>query len=136
MIAFSDEGCEAQDNRANWLASKARRRWRPPTDVYETDTHVVIKVEIAGMKTEDFTISFMEGKLSISGCRSDLTDKIIYQNMEIPYGDFHTEVRINWPLKESEISALYEEGFLFVKLPKHTREYKIPIKKTQELQSR
>ncbi len=131
MSGFS-EGCEAQDNRTDWLTPRARRRWRPPTDVYETDTHVVIKVEIAGMKTGDFTIAFIDRKLSISGRRSDLGDKIIYQNMEIPYGEFHTEVRINWPLKESEISAHYEEGFLFVELPKHSREFKIPIKQIRE----
>jgi len=131
MTGCTEEDCEAQDNRASWLAPKGRRRWRPPTDVYETDTDIVIKVEIAGMKTQDFTISFVDRRLSISGCRNDVSDKISYQNMEIPYGEFHTEVRINWPLKQDEISAVYEDGFLLVKLPKHSREYKIPVKQTR-----
>ncbi len=134
MKGFAGE-CEAQDNRASWLAPRARRRWRPPTDVYETDTNVVIKVEIAGMKAEDFDISFVDRLLTISGRRNDVSGKIIYQNMEIAYGEFHTEIRINWPLKQNEISAHYENGFLFVKLPKRSHEYRIPIRQTPESSS-
>ena len=34
------------------------RLWRPPTDVYETDDAVTVKIEIAGMDPKDFNISF------------------------------------------------------------------------------
>jgi len=40
-----------------WPSMRRTRIWRPPTDVYETDTSVVVKVEIAGMREEDFDIS-------------------------------------------------------------------------------
>ena len=80
------------------------------------------------MKTEDFSISFDDRRLVISGCRRDRIEKTIYQNMEIQYGEFHTEVKVNWPLEQSDIEAVYEEGFLYVKLPKHSREIKVPIK--------
>ncbi|KTC86209.1 hypothetical protein [Legionella cincinnatiensis] len=34
--------------------------WYPPTDVYETDEAVIVKTEIAGVKLDDFNISFVD----------------------------------------------------------------------------
>ena len=106
---------------------RRRRIWRPPTDVYETDDEFVVKVEIAGMQQEDFQISFNDHTLTITGQRRDPVGKLVYQNMEISYGDFRTDVRIGWPLEQSEIEATYEQGFLFVKLPK-VRQRRVPVR--------
>ncbi|MHB9032414.1 MAG: Hsp20/alpha crystallin family protein [Anaerolineae bacterium] len=127
MSAQTVECGDIKESPLEWQNARIRR-WRPPTDVYETGEHVVIKVEIAGMKTEDFSISFDDRRLVISGCRRDRTEKIIYQNMEIPYGEFRTEVKVSWPIVQTDIEALYEGGFLYVKLPKRTREIRVPIK--------
>lgn len=132
MSGYSDETSDAKTDYAEWFSNKPRRLWRPPTDVYETDQYVVIKVEIAGMTAEDFTISFAERLLTISGQRHDPVGKISYQNMEIPYGEFRTEVRIGWPLEQDAIEAIYENGFLFVRLPKHSREHKVPVRLASE----
>jgi HSP20 family protein len=111
----------------DWYTVRRRRIWRPPTDVYETDQEIVVKVEIAGMRQEDFQIGFNDHTLTIAGQRRDPVGKLVYQNMEISYGDFRTDVRINWPLEQSEIEATYEQGFLFVKLPK-ARQRRVPIR--------
>ncbi|OGO04263.1 MAG: hypothetical protein A2Y73_00500 [Chloroflexi bacterium RBG_13_56_8] len=111
-----------------WYSTQRRRFWRPPTDVYETDDHVVIKVEIAGMNEEDFDISYIDRRLIIGGHRKDPTGKLIYQNMEIHHGDFRTEVRIGWALNESDIEAVYEQGFLYVMLPKATQEHHVAVR--------
>lgn len=109
------------------LWAEARSRvWRPPTDVYETSTHVVVKVEIAGVREDDFRICLSERVLSISGHRGDPTDKLVYQQMEINYGSFLTEVYLPWPLAGDSIEAVYQEGFLIVKLPKAGRT-QVPI---------
>jgi len=92
--------------------------WRPPTDVYEIDQHVVVKVEIAGIDEEDLSISLVDRRLIVAGHRRDPADKLSYQNMEIRYGEFHTEVRIGWALDASAIEATYENGFLLVRLPR------------------
>ncbi|MHB1293407.1 MAG: Hsp20/alpha crystallin family protein [Anaerolineae bacterium] len=111
----------------NWYSAQRRRVWRPPTDVYETERHIVVKVEVSGMHEEDFEISFADRRLVIAGHRRDAAEKLGYQNMEIRYGDFRTEVRVGWPLDESAIEATYEEGFLYVKLPKQVQEYRVQI---------
>jgi HSP20 family protein len=128
MSGFAHEASDPKSEYTEWFSNTPRHRWRPPTDVYETDQYVVVKVEIAGMKTDDFTISYADRVLVISGQRIDPVGKIIYQNMEIPYGEFRTEVRIGWPLEQNEIEATYENGFLFVKLPKYSREHRVPVR--------
>ncbi len=112
---------------------RMQRVWHPPTDVYETENVVVVKVEIAGMDEEDLDISFADRRLVISGNRLDraaygaaandeaLPDgeaKVTYHNMEIRYGEFRSEVQINMPIDEAEISANYRDGFLYVTLSK------------------
>src|SRR4030042_6585533 len=87
-----------------WLLTRQHKVWRPPTDVYETDSHVIVKVEIAGMREEDFSISLNAQTLLISGVRADPAEKLAYQQMEIPYGQFETEVYIPWTVDEDAIN--------------------------------
>lgn len=105
---------------------RPRNVWRPPTDVYETDLQIVVKVEIAGVNQDDIEISLANRRLVISGQRQDPAGKLVYHNMEISYGEFRTEVRVDWALNEADVEATYENGFLFVRLPK-AQEHRVPI---------
>jgi HSP20 family protein len=101
-----------------WVSARQHKIWRPPTDVYETDDCVVVKVEIAGMEEEDFSISLGGKRLIISGIRRDPAAKLGYQQMEILYGHFETDVRLARAIEEDKIEATYRNGFLHVRLPK------------------
>ena len=103
---------------SRWVIIRHSHRWRPPTDVYETEDHIVVQVEIAGMRNGGFSVSLSDRVLSISGTRQDPTPKTAYLQMEIPYGDFHTEVFIPVPIAEDAIQATYQDGFLKILLPK------------------
>jgi HSP20 family protein len=109
-----------------WTMMRRHRVWRPPTDVYETDSHVVIRVEVAGVREDDFQVSLMERRLVISGWRRDPAAKLAYQRMEINYGEFRTVLDLSWSPLEDEIEAHYEDGFLSVFLPK-SRETHVPV---------
>ncbi len=100
--------------------------WRPPTDVYETDDHVVVKVEIAGMKVEDFSIALESNRLVICGVRRDPAAKLAYQQMEILYGYFETDAYLQGAIDENRIEATYQDGFLSVFLPK-ARPRQVPV---------
>lgn len=100
------------------VTARQQRNWRPPTDVYETEESVVVKVEIAGMSERDFTVSLSNRTLTISGVRRDPESKLSYQQLEIPYGHFSTEVFLPYSVERNEIGAMYENGFLTVTLPK------------------
>jgi HSP20 family molecular chaperone IbpA len=87
--------------------------------VYETDSYVVVKIEIAGLTPEDFTISLANRVLAVRGKRQDPVSKLAYQRMEINYGQFQTEVYLPWPIDTgAEVEATYEQGFLTIQLPK------------------
>jgi len=102
-----------------WSQVRQSQVWSPPTDVYETDCSIVVKIEIAGLRPEDFTISLAHRVLAVRGVRLDPASKLVYQRMEVNYGQFQTEVYLPWPINESaEIEATYEEGFLTILLPK------------------
>jgi HSP20 family molecular chaperone IbpA len=104
--------------------------WRPPTDVYETDDSVVVIVEIAGLAGGDFEISLDGRVLIVSGERHDPAEKLAYQQMEIRYGRFRTEVHVPWALESSGQSAIYEDGFVRITLRK-AQSRRVPVKVSQ-----
>jgi HSP20 family molecular chaperone IbpA len=108
------------------VTAHQQRNWRPSTDVYETEASLVVKVEIAGMSEKDFAVSLSNRTLTISGVRRDPDSKLSYQQLEIPYGHFSTEVFLPYSVERNEIGATYENGFLTVTLPK-LKPRRVPI---------
>lgn len=101
-----------------WVSCRQAQTWCPPTDVYETDENIVVKVEIAGMQGEDLTISLDGKRLTIGGVRHDPAAKLVYQQMEIAYGQFESHVHLPRAVDTDKIEATYRDGFLVVRLPK------------------
>src|SRR6266498_6151460 len=65
----------------------ASPKWKPRADVYETETELVVHMDIAGMVAEDFTVEFNDGILTISGERvARREDKRHYHAMEVQVG--------------------------------------------------
>jgi HSP20 family protein len=92
--------------------------WSPPTDVYETEEKYVIKVEIAGMRDDDFEVAFENGILMIAGYRSDLNERRAYHQMEIRFGRFEIAAEIPVTVNMEKATAEYRDGFLTIVLPK------------------
>jgi HSP20 family protein len=92
--------------------------WHPPTDVYETETSMVVQVEVGGLEEEDFEICLDGHLLTISGERRDLAAKLAYHQLEMRYGAFLAVVHLSQPIDETGIEATYRDGILRVILPK------------------
>ncbi|RJP50608.1 MAG: Hsp20/alpha crystallin family protein [Anaerolineaceae bacterium] len=92
--------------------------WSPPTDLYETETSLVVRLEIAGMREEDFDVSLENNILHITGSRPDLPEKRAYHQMEIRFGKFTTSVGLPAPVDVDLSRAEYQDGFLTITLPK------------------
>ena len=101
-----------------WQVQVRTGVWSPPTDVYETEKDYVVRVEIAGMREEDFEIAVDGNFLMISGSRPDIPERRAYQQMEIRFGKFETVVGLPGPIDLDASRADYVEGFLTVTLPK------------------
>ena len=99
------------------------RTWNPPTDVYETEETCVVKVEVAGMRDEDFEVAFENNILMIHGQRSDRNERRAYHQMEIRSGRFEIAVEIPVVIDIEKAIAEYKDGFLIIMLPKvHSRQ--------------
>jgi HSP20 family protein len=97
----------------------ASPKWKPRTDVYETDTELVVHMDIAGMRAEDFTVEFNDGILTISGERVPRREgKRHYHAMEVQVGPFERRFRVPVVVDPASIRANYEHGFLEIRFAK------------------
>jgi HSP20 family protein len=101
-----------------WRISTRAHIWCPPTDVFETEDEVVVRVEIAGMKEEDFSISLSGRELLIRGVRPNVEERKAYHRMEIFFGEFMSKVELPGPVLVDRVQAHYKSGFLRIVLPK------------------
>lgn len=92
--------------------------WGPPTDIYETEENFIVRVEIAGMKDEDFEVAVENNMLMISGNRPDFNERRAYHQMEIRFGKFEVAVEIPVAVELDHATAEYKDGFLMISLPK------------------
>ena len=108
----------------------ARRLWRPPTDVFETETGVVILSEVAGMKRDDFSITLSNNILTLRGERKEIARKTRshYRNMEINYGMFERNIYLPEDVDPKGISASYRNGYLEITVKKKTKKKSKEIK--------
>ena len=96
--------------------------FQPPTDVYETENEVVVRLEIAGVDPDqiELVIADQSRTLTVSGTRTDPAagQRRKYYNMEIECGNFARRSRLPVPVNDNEAEARYEEGFLVISVPK------------------
>jgi HSP20 family protein len=102
---------------SRWRISSRPHAWRPPTDVFETNDALIIRVEVAGMRESDFTISLVERNLTIRGVRQDASERRSYHQMEIAFGEFTSEVELPFVVLADRVEATYRDGFLHIRLP-------------------
>ena len=102
----------------DWVVCHRPCAWRPPTDVYENEDGLVVRVEMAGMRGEDFSVTLAGQVLVLAGERVDRTSRRAFHQMEIHFGEFRAEVQLPWEAELDEVEASYEDGFLEVRLPR------------------
>ena len=111
----------------------ANGHWVPNTDVYMTDVSLVIKVELAGMKSDSLEITVEGNRLRISGNRPDgcRASKCNFLVMEISYGPFESVLELPPGFDLSQAKAIYVNGFLRIDVPQvhpsHSKTTKVPI---------
>lgn len=94
--------------------------WRPPVEVYECDSALVVTVELAGVQEEQVSVMVDETGLRVEGVRQNPSahQKRTYHEMGIAYGPFAAEVFLPFPVLLDEVEAVYESGLLRVTLPR------------------
>src|SRR5215471_18048945 len=94
-------------------------RWTPNTDVYATDSGLVIKAELAGMKSDSLEIMVEGQQLRITGVRPDCcrSPHCSFLRMEINYGPFEAILDLAPGYDLSRARAIYVNGFLRIDVP-------------------
>lgn len=91
-------------------------------DVSETDTAVVVKMDLPGVAAKDIDISVDNNLLTIRGERKEEkeeTDKAKqYHRIERRFGSFSRSLPLPCAVNEGEAAAEFKEGVLSVTLPK------------------
>ena len=102
----------------SWQVRMQSHIWSPPTDIFELEASYVVRVEVAGMHHQDFSIQLEDNYLIVSGTRRDKPERRAYHQMEVRFGEFSTIVAIPSPISIEKAGAEYNDGFLIVSLPK------------------
>ena len=111
----------------------ATGRWTPHTDVYVSENGLVVKVELAGMKSDSLEIVVEGQRLRISGNRPDCCrgPHCNFLVMEISYGPFETVLDLPAGFELARAKAVYVNGFLRIDVPQAlhplTKTTKVPI---------
>lgn len=108
-----------------------------PIDMYQTDSDVVIKAAVPGLRPEDIDIKIVGDTISISGESKAQreTKEENYMLQEMSVGRFHRDVMSPVALKSDQAQASFENGVLTIKIPKaesvKTKQVKVQVKKSE-----
>ncbi len=94
-------------------------RWEVPTDVFQTEDGLIIRMELAGVNPDDVELTSQENNLVINGTRRFPYDaeKVQFLRRGSFYGDFTQRVSLGRGLALDRVSARYDNGVLEITAP-------------------
>jgi HSP20 family protein len=107
-------------DRLSRLGQGEQSGWSPSVDIYENAEAVVLVAEVAGLTRHDVRVLVDEQVVRIYGHRHPTccNPGARYHRMEISSGGFVRSFRIEVPFVAGRVSARFEDGMLYVTLPK------------------
>ena len=98
----------------------AGRSWRPALEVVETEDHLLITAELAGIDQSSLEVTVDNDILTIAGARPGNRETPVcsYREAGISYGAFSAEVFIPDQLHIDGADATYIDGMLRIRIPK------------------
>ena len=105
-------------NRANSNYSSTNTSL-PAVNIKESDDEFMIEVATPGMKKEDFSINYDNGRLTISSEKEEENVDENYNRREFSYQSFCRSFKVvDNVIDNQKIKAKYEDGILYINLPK------------------
>lgn len=94
------------------------RLWNPAADVYRSSEGWIVKVDLAGVCSDELEIELEQSNLRIRGCRKDtlIKEGFTYQQMEITYSRFEKTIQFPCTIETASVQHNYHDGFLIVNL--------------------
>jgi HSP20 family protein len=94
--------------------------WRPALDVYESERAIVVRVELAGVASDDVRVVVDGEYLQITGRRTLArpSESLRHLLIEVAQGPFERVLRMRAEYDPERVNARLENGVLTVELPK------------------
>jgi HSP20 family protein len=94
------------------------RLWNPSADVYRTASGWTVKVDLAGICSDELEVLVSGSTLVIRGCRRDTSyrEGFVYHQMEITYSRFEKMIQFPTPIEGTSVARDYQDGFLIINL--------------------
>lgn len=104
----------------------------PPVDVYQTESEVVVVVEIPGVRGQEVELEVDGDRLTVRGEKSGRAcpTEHSYSQLEIACGQFERSVRLPAEVDPQGTTLSYEDGFIEIRMPRTTRRQERLIKIT------
>jgi HSP20 family protein len=105
----------------NGAANGSRtRRWVPPMDLVETDSHLVLRADLPGLNRDDVAIEIKDGVLTVSGERRAMDEEKSqgYYRVERAFGRFSRSMTLPDGIDVDAVDAEFADGVLEVRIPK------------------
>lgn len=90
--------------------------WQPPVDIYGLENGWLVKMDLAGISSQDLDISIKGKKLIVRGQRRDkqVPRKCKPYHMEIAYNRFEREIELPNVDQGNSIHLDYQLGMLLI----------------------
>ena len=100
--------------------STLEQDWNPCLDLLETESSLVVEVEIPGIDPDDIDISITADMLTITGEKPEGPEDIgkAYHLAERTYGRFSRSIQLPTTVNPEEVEACYKDGILRITLGK------------------
>ncbi len=100
-------------------AEGAGKTWAPVVDILESESDLIVRAELPGVKRDEIDIEVTSESLTIRGERKvDEQDSAKYLRVERAYGPFQRSFSIGVPVQPDKVKASYRDGILEVTVPK------------------
>ncbi|TRU82261.1 MAG: Hsp20/alpha crystallin family protein [Microcystis novacekii Mn_MB_F_20050700_S1] len=92
---------------------------RPPVEISVNEDSVQLKIELPGMDIKDIDVEVSEQMVAINGQRECPAE---VGNSEFYYGKFSRLITLPVEVQNSQVTANYQDGILYLTLPKAVAE--------------
>lgn len=99
--------------------------WEPSADIYRTRAGWLLKLDLAGVRPEDVTVSISGRRVTVSGIRRDtaVEEGCSYYAMEISYNRFERSLEMPVNLANAQVTIEARNGLLLVRMITEGNEY-------------
>ena len=121
LLATMSANCVDRVFSVQYRHCRSVEAWTPAANLYESDSHHYVVVDIAGMQAENIRIRMEGARLIISGDRrmpKVSESPMCIHVMEIDHGPFLCQLDLAPDADAGNIEAAYGCGYLRIQIPK------------------